>query len=50
LGTIWQIKLSYNVVLICVLIFGYFSSVQLLLGIRGIFRDYRRGYRHTYRP
>jgi carbon starvation protein len=27
LGTIWQIKLSYNVVLICVLIFGYFSSV-----------------------
>ena len=27
LGTVWQIKLSYNVVLICVLIFGYFSSV-----------------------
>ncbi len=27
LGTIWQITLSYNVVLICVLIFGYFSSI-----------------------
>jgi carbon starvation protein len=27
LGTVWQIKLSYDVVLICVLIFGYFSSI-----------------------
>ncbi len=27
LGTVWQIKLSYTFVLICVLIFGYFSSI-----------------------
>jgi len=27
LGTVWQIKLSYTTVLICVLIFGYFSSI-----------------------
>jgi carbon starvation protein len=27
LGTVWQIKLSYDIVLICVLIFGYFSSI-----------------------
>ncbi len=27
LGTKWQIKLSYNLVLICILIFGYFSSI-----------------------
>jgi carbon starvation protein len=27
LGTVWHIKLSYDVVLICVLIFGYFSSI-----------------------
>lgn len=27
LGTVWNIKLSYNTVLVCVLIFGYFSSV-----------------------
>ena len=27
LGTVWQIKLSYNVVLVCVLIFGYVSSI-----------------------
>ncbi|UCB48188.1 MAG: carbon starvation protein A [Deltaproteobacteria bacterium] len=27
LGNVWQIPLSYNVVLICVLIFGYFSSI-----------------------
>ena len=27
LGTIWKIPLSYNVVLVCVLIFGYFSSI-----------------------
>jgi carbon starvation protein len=27
LGTLWNWKLSYNVVLICVLIFGYFSSI-----------------------
>ncbi len=27
LGTVWNIKLSYNLVLICVLIFGYFSSI-----------------------
>ncbi|MBW1897174.1 MAG: carbon starvation protein A, partial [Deltaproteobacteria bacterium] len=27
LGTLWQIPLSYNVVLACVLIFGYFSSI-----------------------
>ena len=27
LGTVWEIKLSYDVVLICVLIFGYFSSI-----------------------
>ncbi|MBW2038076.1 MAG: hypothetical protein JRI46_00525 [Deltaproteobacteria bacterium] len=27
LGTVWNIKLSYTTVLICVLIFGYFSSI-----------------------
>lgn len=27
LGTVWQIELSYTFVLICVLIFGYFSSI-----------------------
>jgi len=27
LGTVWNIPVSYNVVLICVLIFGYFSSI-----------------------
>jgi carbon starvation protein len=27
LGNVWQIPLSYDVVLICVLIFGYFSSI-----------------------
>lgn len=27
LGTVWNIKLSYTTVLVCVLIFGYFSSV-----------------------
>ncbi len=27
LGTLWQIPLSYNVVLVCVLIFGYVSSI-----------------------
>jgi carbon starvation protein len=27
LGTVWQISLSYTTVLICVLIFGYFSSI-----------------------
>jgi len=27
IGTLWNWKLSYNVVLICVLIFGYFSSI-----------------------
>lgn len=27
LGTIWKISLSYTTVLICVLIFGYFSSI-----------------------
>ncbi|MBW2076290.1 MAG: carbon starvation protein A [Deltaproteobacteria bacterium] len=27
LGTVWTIKLSYTTVLVCVLIFGYFSSI-----------------------
>ncbi|MGD2126943.1 MAG: carbon starvation CstA family protein [Desulfobacteraceae bacterium] len=27
LGTVWNINLSYNLVLICVLVFGYFSSI-----------------------
>ncbi|MBN2372706.1 carbon starvation protein A [bacterium] len=27
LGTVWNIKLSYNLVLVCLLIFGYFSSI-----------------------
>jgi len=27
LGTVWNIKLSYTTVLVCVLIFGYFSSI-----------------------
>jgi carbon starvation protein len=27
LGTVWNLKFSYNVILICVLIFGYFSSI-----------------------
>ncbi len=27
LGTLWQIKISYTTALICVLIFGYFSSI-----------------------
>jgi len=27
LGTVWNIKLSYNLALVCVLIFGYFSSI-----------------------
>ena len=27
LGTIWNWKISYNIALICVLIFGYFSSI-----------------------
>ena len=26
-GTIWQMKLSYNLVLVCLLVFGYFSSI-----------------------
>jgi carbon starvation protein len=26
-GTVWNMKFSYNLVLICVLIFGYFSSI-----------------------
>ena len=27
LGTVWNMKFSYNTILICVLIFGYFSSI-----------------------
>ena len=27
LGTVWQMKFSYTTILICVLIFGYFSSI-----------------------
>jgi carbon starvation protein len=27
LGTVWNMKFSYDVILICVLIFGYFSSI-----------------------
>ena len=27
LGTIWKIQLGYTFVLVCVLIFGYFSSI-----------------------
>lgn len=27
LGTVWKIPLGYNLVLVCVLIFGYFSSI-----------------------
>jgi carbon starvation protein len=27
LGTIWNMKFSYDVILVCVLIFGYFSSI-----------------------
>jgi carbon starvation protein len=32
LGTVWNMKFSYTTILICVLIFGYFSSI-LVIGI-----------------